>query len=106
RILSYPPDVPRSKSRLRDWLFGAPGKRRLLRVLLEEPAPAAGWREAELASRAMLHKKGSVDEHLAVLVQLDLVDVSSGRYRVNTKSPLLPPLRKLLRELDRVPDDE
>jgi hypothetical protein len=99
-------DVTRSKARLRDWLFGAAGKRRLLRVLLDEKAPAAGWREAELAGRAGLHKKGSVDEHLAALAQLDLVDASGGRYRLNARSPLLPPLRKLLRELDRLPDDE
>jgi hypothetical protein len=77
-----------------------------MRVLLEESPPAAGWRESELAERANLHKKGSVDEHLAALAQLELVDTSAGRYRINTRSPLVPPLRKLLRELDRVPDDE
>jgi hypothetical protein len=99
-------DVARPKARLRDWLFGAPGKRRLLRVLLEEPVPTDGWREADLAGRAELHKKGSVDEHLAALAQLDLVEDSGGRYRLNARSPLVPPLRKLLRELNRVPNDE
>jgi hypothetical protein len=98
--------MARSRSRVRDWLFGAPGKRRLLRVLLEDPAPAGGWREAELAGRAELHKKGSVDEHLGALMQLELVEPLDGRYRVNEGSRLLPPLRRLLHELDFVPDDE
>lgn len=99
--------MPRSKARLRDWLFGAPGKRRLLRVLLEEQAPSkAGWRESELAARAGLHKKGSVDEHLAALDQLAVIEAAEGRYRINLANPLVPPLRKLLRELEHVPDDE
>jgi hypothetical protein len=104
----YPtlPDVARSKSRLRDWLFGAPGKRRLLRVLLEDPMPPDGWREADLAVRAQLHKKGSIDEHLGALMQLELVESVRGRYRVKEGSRLLPPLRRLLHELDFVPDDE
>jgi hypothetical protein len=96
----------RSKARLRDWLFGAGGKRRLLRVLLELSEPVGGWRESELASRAELHKKGSVDEHLAALEQLDLVDASGGRYRVNASCPLAAPLRELLQMLDSVPDEE
>lgn len=98
--------MARAKSRLPDWLFGGPGKRRLLRVLLEDVAPVEGWREAELAGRAELHKKGSVDQHLAALAQLELIDASGGRYRLSVTSPLVPPLRELLRELDAVPDEE
>lgn len=74
--------------------------------MVEEAAPSTGWREAELARRAELHEKGSVDEHLAALTQLEIVESFGGRYFLNEASPLLPPLRRLLSELDLVPDAE
>jgi hypothetical protein len=75
-------------------------------VLLESSMPADGWRESELAVRAEVHKKGSIDEHLAALAQLDVVDASGGRYRLNASCPLVAPLRDLLRALESVPDEE
>jgi hypothetical protein len=95
--------MPRSKSRLRDWLFGAPGKRRLLEALVADEARA--WRQAELAVAAGMHKKGSADEPLLALVQIGLVVENAGRYRLQVDHPLVPPLRALVRALAEVPDD-
>ncbi len=94
--------MPRPTARLRDWLFGAPGKRRLLEALIADETRV--WREAELATAAEMHKKGSVDEPLLALVQIGLVAVHGGRYRLQRDHPLLPPLRALLTVIADLPD--
>jgi hypothetical protein len=86
-----------------DWLFGGGGKRRLLSALLMS-RPEQGWQLAQLARAAGLHPKGSVDVHVAALLQLGLVRRSGGRYVLVPESPLTRPLRALLRELEGVPN--
>lgn len=95
--------MPREPATLRDWLFGASGKRRLIEALL-----AAGGRpmtQAELARRAGLTPKGTVDGHLAALQQAGLVRRDASGYRADVTSPLASPLRALLSALEALPDD-
>jgi hypothetical protein len=94
--------VPKPALRLRDWLFGAGGRRRLLEILLRDPSRA--WTQTELAREADLTLKGSVDEHLLALRQLKLIRVRGGRFRLDPGNPLLAPIRDLLRALEDVPD--
>jgi hypothetical protein len=94
--------VPRHRARLRDWIFGAAGKRRLLEALLADPRRA--WTQTELARAAALETKGSVDEHLSALIQLGVVTERSARYRLTTKHPLVAPLRGLLQAIAQIPD--
>ena len=86
-----------------DWLFGASGKRRLLSALLAG-RPDRTWQLSQLARAADLHPKGSVDVHVAALRQLGLVTGSGQGYAIVPESPLVRPLRALLRELDSVAD--
>lgn len=86
--------MPKPKLRCRDWLFGAGGKRRLLEALLSGKGRA--WSEAELARVAGLHAKGSVDVHLAALVQLGLLTRHHDGYRLMREHPLVKPLRRVL----------
>jgi hypothetical protein len=95
--------MARPKSRLRDWLFGAPGKRRLLEAVIADESRV--WRQAELAEAAGMHKKGSADEPILALVQIGLLAKTAGRYRLQIDHPLVPPLRALLRALAEVPND-
>ena len=88
---------------LRDWLFGGPGKRRLLMALLGGNSDQ-GWRQAQLARAADLHPKGSVDVHLAALRQLGLITRSGNEYRLVDESPLARPLRAVLRALEALPE--
>jgi hypothetical protein len=88
--------------RLRDWLFGAGGKRRLLEVLLD--GGSRSWTEAELARAAGLHLKGSVDVHVRALVQLGLLTEDANRYRLSRRHALVQPLRRLLAVVGSIED--
>lgn len=94
--------MPKPKLRLRDWLFGGAGKRRLLEHLIAEEGRA--WTQTELADAAGLTPKGSVDEHLAALRQLKLVSRRGGVYRVNEAHELVEPLRGILAVTDSLPN--
>jgi hypothetical protein len=94
--------VPKPKLSLRDWVFGAGGRRRLLEVLLRDPTRA--WTQAELAREAGLTLKGSVDEHLLALRQLKLIRMRGGQFRLDTGNALVGPIRDLLNALENVPD--
>jgi hypothetical protein len=96
--------VPKPKLRLRDWLFGAGGRRRLLAVLLAEPTRT--WTQVELARAADLTTKGAVDEHLLAMRQLRLVRRYGHGYRVVAESEFVEPILSLLALLDGVPDRE
>lgn len=96
--------VPRAKAGLRDWLFGAPGKRLLLEALFHVEGRV--WSQAELASAAGMHPKGSVDEPLLALLQLGLVIQEDGRYRLRSDHDLAAPLRDLLLALQAVPNGD
>jgi hypothetical protein len=96
--------LSKPKLRLRDWLFGAGGKRRLIDALLSDDERE--WTEAELASCAELHAKGSVDVHVKALVQLGVLTEKSLCYRVVRAHPLVKPLRDLLAVLEEIQDAE
>jgi hypothetical protein len=103
--MSYPSDrLSKSKLRLRDWLFGAGGKRRLLHALLSESDRV--WSEAELANSAELHAKGSVDVHLMALVQLGVLSQDGLSYRLVQSHGLIKPLRQVLAALETIEDIE
>jgi hypothetical protein len=96
--------MSKPRLRLRDWLFGAGGKRRLLEAILE--GERRSWTEVELARAAGLHAKGSVDVHVKALVQLGVLVEESGRYRLSARHALVPPLRRLLAAVASVEDAE
>jgi hypothetical protein len=107
-ILYYHPDgtleMPRSKSRLRDWLVSGPGKRRLLNLLFLEQ-PDREWTSRELAVETEQHPKARMTHYLGPLVQAGVLERGGAGYRV-VDHPLLEPLRDLLRQLEQLPDDE
>ncbi len=94
--------MSKPKLRVRDWLFGAGGKRRLLEALLT--GGSRSWTEAELARAAGLHAKGSVDVHIAALVQLGMLTHAHDGYRLTRRHPLVAPLRRLLTVIASVED--
>ncbi len=96
--------MSKPRLRLRDWLFGAGGKRRLLSALLEDQDRL--WTEAELAGSAELHAKGSVDVHVKALVQLGVLREESLSYRVVRGHPLVKPLSQVLATLETIEDAE
>lgn len=96
--------MSKPKLRLRDWLFGAGGKRRLLDALLAHADRE--WTEAQLASSAELHAKGSVDVHIKALVQLGVLREDALSYRLVRGHPLIKPLRQVLTVLETIEDTE
>ena len=96
--------MPKPKLRLHDWLFGAGGKRRLLAALLSSPSRT--WTQAELARAARVHPKGSIDEHLLVLIQLGLVAEEDGTFRLVSSHPLAQPLSGVMGALSGIQDAE
>src|SRR6266404_6760133 len=96
--------MPKPRLTLRDWLFGAGGKRRVLEALIRDGQRV--WTQSELARSAELGPKGSIDEHLLVLVQLRVLAEADGRYRLESEHALVPPLRDILTVLADVPTDE
>jgi hypothetical protein len=106
--------MSRSASRLPDWLFGAPVKRRLLTAVVDEANGGQIWSERELARELEVGIRGSIDEHLRVLAQLGLLrqEGPPPRYvvlRTTDLSPNARRLQKALRQLtgavDNLPDD-
>lgn len=59
-----------------------------------------------MARAAGVHPKNAVGRHVEVLVQAGLLLEDAGGYRLNPRSPLLGPLRELVRALDRLPARE
>jgi hypothetical protein len=96
--------MSKPKLRIRDWLFGAGGKRRLLEALLRDQTRS--WTEAELARAAGLHAKGSVDVHIAALVQIGMLSRVRGSYGLVPGHPLIAPLGRLLSIVDALEDAE
>ncbi len=64
------------------------------------------WSEAELASSAELHAKGSVDVHVKALVQLGVLSDDGLSYRLVRDHPLIKPLRQVLAALETIEDTE
>lgn len=95
--------MPRARARLRDWVFGAPGKRLILEALLADRGRV--WSQTELARAADMHTKGSADEHLLALAQIGLIAEVGGRYVLREGHPLLEPLSALLNAVAELPDE-
>jgi hypothetical protein len=89
---------------LRSWPFGAPSRRRLLEVVLQTAPPLEGWSKTAL-ERACNVGVGTLDDHLAYLVELGLLSHRDGRF--NRPAPLPPfarSLRAVLRQTAGVPE--
>jgi hypothetical protein len=80
---------------LRDWPFGAVGRRLLLEALLLDKQPSEGWTKAALESRADVGA-GGLDEVLAGALALRLIEQRGARwYRPHELPPIAMPLRTL-----------
>jgi len=91
--------MPRPPGDLSDWLFGASGgKRRLIERVLAEPG--VDWTQAAIARTLGLNPKGSVDEHLAALTQLGVLERSGSAYRLQASSQVGTALQPLLMALE------
>jgi hypothetical protein len=76
----------------------------LLELVLTSGAPADGWSKAGL-ERACDVSVGGLDDHLANLVGLGLLELDAGRFTaVRPLPPLGRALRAALRSSDRAPD--
>jgi hypothetical protein len=95
--------MARALSRLPDWIFSGPGKRRALNALfLESPRT---WTRGELAAVAGQHKKARMDRYLDPLVQAGAVRRVAAGYTVVDDHPIVEPLRALLIALNSLPDE-
>lgn len=103
RILSNPDEptvwMARPPGDLSDWLFGASGaKRRLIERVLAEAD--VDWTQAAIARALGLNPKGSIDEHLAALTQLGVLERSGTAYRLQPSSQVGAALRPLIMSLE------
>lgn len=87
--------------RLRDWPYGAVGRRLVLETLLLERQPREGWLKSELEERARV-RTGGIDVVLAGAVRWRLVERrDDGRWeRADPLPDIAGPLEELL-ELTR-----
>ena len=85
----------RRELHVRDWPFGALGRRLLLEALFLDSQPADGWTKRALEKRADVGP-GGLDEVLAGAVALGLVERHERRWRRARK---LPPIAKPLKQL-------
>lgn len=89
---------------LRDWPFGAVGRRLLLEALLLDKQPDDGWTRKELETRVSV-TNGGLDDLLAGAVDLGLADTSTGRIRPASGAPdLIDALARALRAAQDLPD--
>jgi hypothetical protein len=88
-----------------DWPFGARDRRLLLESLYRLPAPNGGWTKSALAREIGSSPNGTLDRHLAGLVQWRVVSHSGGRFWLaDHDSPIRDPLRELVSAVHSVPD--
>jgi hypothetical protein len=101
-----PADTRRPGARvldLRDWPFGAVGRRLLLEALLLDPQPADGWTKQELEERVEV-ANGGLEKLLAGAVDLGLATVADGRVtQAPAPPPIAPPLMDVLRIAQGLP---
>jgi hypothetical protein len=89
---------------LRDWPFGAVGRRLLLETLLLDKQPKEGWTKGALESRADV-SAGGLDEVLAGALALRLIEQRGGRwFRPHELPPIAKPLRTLVAATVSIPD--
>lgn len=96
--------MARSRCLLPDWIFSAPGKRRVLELLITQPGRP--WTRTELARAAGQHEKARMDLYLRPLIQAEVLTRVGAQYRLAPAHPLVEPLRQLLRALAELPEDE
>jgi hypothetical protein len=90
---------------LRDWPFGAVGRRLLLEALLLDRQPENGWTKSALETRADV-AAGGLDEVLAGAVSLKLVEQRNGRwYRPDELPTLGDLLTQLVAAAGDIPDE-
>jgi hypothetical protein len=90
----------------RDWVFGSRPRRLLLEGTLKGRVPAAGWSKTELAAIAGVSEHGGVDEHVAGLVAIGLLERRGRRLVLVSPRPgLAGALSSVVRELRHVPDE-
>lgn len=96
--------MSRKPDSLPDWFVGGAGKRRLFRALVDPQAAVEKppWSKAALARVAEVNVKHTVFRHIEVLVQAELLIEGPDGYRVNKRSPLLKPMREMMRGLDQL----
>lgn len=88
----------------RDWLFGSRPRRLALEALLAEPGRR--WSKAALARAADVSAHGGIDEHVAGLVRIGLLERHhSGYVLADPLPPYARSLATLLRNLHQVPDN-
>jgi hypothetical protein len=89
---------------LRDWPFGAVGRRLLLEALLFDEQPERGWTKQALERKAEV-QPGGLDEVLAGALELRLIEQHAGRWqRPGKLPPLAKPLKALIAATLDVPD--
>lgn len=97
--------MARGPSRLPDWIFSAPGKRRVLDALVVNESGHL-WTRTELAVASQQHKKARMELYLKPLSQAGVVLQEGDHYWINADHPVVEPLRALLLALRDLPDEE
>ncbi len=89
---------------VRDWPFGAVGRRLLLEALLLDEQPADGWTRKELQNRIGV-SNGGLDDLLTGAIELGLAEIGTGRIRAAAAAPdLIEALGGVLRAAQDLPD--
>lgn len=89
----------------RDWLFGSRPRRLALRFVLRAQPSEGGWTKTEIAAQCGVSKNGGIDEHVAGLVALGLLDEHRGRYQPgDPAATLCARLLQVIDELEHVPE--
>lgn len=89
---------------LRDWPFGAAGRRLLLEALLLDEQPVDGWTRIALQQRIGV-TNGGLDDLLAGAVDLRLAEISAGRIHTTSAAPdLMAALGEALLAAQDLPD--
>ena len=86
-----------------DWIFGSAPRRQLLGTVLRVRPTERGWTKAELARAAGVTTKGGVDEHVAGLASLGLLQSRDGRWFPGAHGRLATALRDVLDALETLP---
>lgn len=90
----------------RDWIFGSRPRRLLLERAIAKRPRVDGWTKTELAKLAEVTANGGVDEHVAGMAAVGLLDERGGRWYVPTPRPhLAGALGRVLRLLSELSDE-
>jgi hypothetical protein len=87
----------------KDWLFGSAPRRRLLTTVLTEAPPPGGWTKRGLALATGVSPNGGLDEHVAGLARLGLLEQRDRRWHPGPARDLGDAVTRVLAELDALP---